>query len=76
MKTKPLDRPLPPVYKFVIHQEFLRKLRWKERLQILFGYRLKIRLKMATMHHCGKFASVMDLEPTQEIEMPVIPHQD
>lgn len=67
-KLQPRDRILPPGFRFLIEFDFDRRLTWKERWQILFGYGLKIQIKAAAEHSTGKFTPKMVLSTTMELK--------
>lgn len=68
--TIPKGRVLPPSYKFLITENFFRYFTWKERLQILIGYRALIKLQMCVEHSPGKHQSSLELETSKELTPP------
>jgi hypothetical protein len=66
----PTARLLPPKFKHVIEIAFRRRLRWKERLQILFGYNLLVEVKVLTEHSTGKFEPITQVQTTEFLDPP------
>lgn len=70
-KNKPIDRPVPPNYKKFFELQFFHKPTWPERLQILFGYRVRMRVKVASecspgsLHSVMRFSTTTDLQPKE-----------
>jgi hypothetical protein len=54
MKQPNRDRPLPPVYSFILKTEWMRRFTWKERLAIIFGSPLVVMIGIATRHNPGQ----------------------
>jgi hypothetical protein len=67
-KFKPRDRITRPDYKFLTEVEADVVFTWKQRIQILCGYRGKMKTKIASEHSGGKFQSMCDFETTKELK--------
>ena len=59
------DRPLPPTYKFLIHQELHKRFTLKERILVAMGYALLIDLKIACLHNPGASAAKWECSITE-----------
>lgn len=68
MKNKPpIGRELPPKFKHMIDVGATRKFSWKERIQILIGYRADISVAIICEHLPGKFTPKVQLDLTPEL---------
>lgn len=68
------DRPVAPTHKFGIIRDWYQQLSWKQRLQILFGYRLVIRVRIACLHNPGEPTyDLLQVETTKEINPKEVP---
>lgn len=61
-------RYLPPVWKKLVQCEWFRRFTWKERLQIFFGYRVRLTMKMATEHSPGRYQADLTLVTCKDID--------
>lgn len=63
----PTPKPVPTKYNHMIDCHWTRNLSLKERLQIAFGYRLWIRLEMATQHSPGNYVPKLTVGTSEVI---------
>jgi len=52
-------RTLPTVYRHVINVDWFRKLTWRERIKILFGYNLNVLIRLRVKHNPGDFDPII-----------------
>jgi len=64
-KTKPVERPVFPEYKYSITIESFKRFSWKQRLQILLGYNATAMVTIVSVNSMGKAAAKMDLNLTK-----------
>lgn len=67
MKTKLPERVLPPVWKNVIEFGFVRRLTWKERIQIAVGYNLTISFRALAQHTPGQMQPSLRVATTKHV---------
>ena len=60
--------PVPIQFQKLMRIEVFRVFTWKERLQILFGYRAVITAKIKTQHSPGKFQVDVQLTTTPNMK--------
>ena len=67
LKNPNPGRPVPPNYKFKIELDVYREFTWMERIQILFGYRAVIAVRILTCHSPGQHDPHVNLMVTGEL---------
>ena len=67
-RIKRPGRVLPPNYKHVLQLDFFEKLDWRDRLRVLFGYRLEMEMEVLMEHLPGKFKGQMKLKTTPQLK--------
>lgn len=65
---RPVGTPVPIKFKKIMRADFFRKFTWKERLQILLGYRAVITFRVMTEHSPGRFQTECNLSTTGNTE--------
>lgn len=64
----PEGKPLPPVFKYKIEFDYLKKFTWGERIQIFLGKRARLNFQIATMHAPGKYQPLLVFKMTNDLE--------
>lgn len=59
------DRPIQPDWKKSITLDYFRKLTWLQRIQIFFGYSLRIEVQIVTVNSPGRIAGKLNLVTTK-----------
>ena len=59
------DRPVPPVWKKLTHMDWHRQFTWKQRIQVFFGYAVRVEVEMLSIHDPGKSAAKLTITTTK-----------
>lgn len=74
--TKP-GRVLPPNFKYVLEQDSLRRLTWRERVTLLlFGMNILVKVKVLTEHKVGRYDVTKTELMLTHLEEPPQPEGD